>query len=158
MLGSKPGVLVGSLFSYTFSAFQTLPKDVVAPRERSEEDTRRRVECLGLTDYEEVQVAEAKAKHPPSGTMTSLHVAVRANDLASVKVFIRSGQFDVRATAGGGYTPLHVAAIRTNNPAMIHAIVQSPRGLDVLNTRNAGGETPLLLAAAYNHPDLYSIC
>ena len=45
--------------------FKTLPKDAVAPCERSEEDTRRRIDCLGLTDYEEVQVAEAKAKHPP---------------------------------------------------------------------------------------------
>ena len=39
--------------------FKTLPKDVVEPYERSEEDTRRRIDCLGLTDYEEVQVAEA---------------------------------------------------------------------------------------------------
>ena len=56
--------------------FKTLPKDVVAPRERSEKETRRQIDCLGLTDYEEVQVAEAKAKHPPRPQFgqTSLHI------------------------------------------------------------------------------------
>ena len=32
--------------------FRTLPKGVVVPYEHSEEDTRRRIDCLGLTDYE----------------------------------------------------------------------------------------------------------
>ena len=133
--------------------FKTLKKEVVVQCEQSEEDTQRRIDCLGHTDYE---IAEAKAKHPPNKhgrRGTSLHVAVRANDLASVKMFIRCGEFDVGATDNDGETPLHWAADNTNNPAIIHAIVQAPHGLDVLNTRGSVyGLTPLLLAAVNNRP------
>ena len=80
---------------------------------------------------------------------TSLHTAV---DLATVKMFIRSGEFDVRATDQFGYTPLHDAAEFTNNPAIIHALVQGPHGLDVLNTRHVNGRAECIrLLTDYNN-------
>ena len=100
--GREGGPVLGCLEAFSLEhcfhtlsvRFKTLPKGVVEPQEHSEEDTRRRIDCLGFTDYEEVQVAEAKEKHRPIPQIgeTSLHTAVRVNDLASVNVFIRCGQ------------------------------------------------------------------
>ena len=78
------------------------------------EQREYRLKCLGPTNDE---LNELKAKHPPRPQYgrTSLHTAVIANDLASVKfmfmlMFIRSGEFDVQATDQWGNTALHIAA------------------------------------------------
>ena len=51
-----------------------------------------------------------KAKHPSVNMRgrRSLHTAARENDLASVKILLRSGEFDVRVTNSGGETALHL--------------------------------------------------
>jgi len=124
--------------------------------EQTEEDTQRRIDCLGHTDYE---IAEAKAKHPPQPQhgRTSLHAAVRANDLASVKTFIRSGEFDVRVTDRYGETALYYGACSHDNPDMIDFIVQAPHGMACLNARNVDGNTPLIRAARYNQHRVLSV-
>ena len=60
------------------------------------EQREYRLECLGPTN-DELEVDELKAKYPRKYGYedTSLHRAVAANDLASVKMLIRSGEFDV---------------------------------------------------------------
>ena len=135
--------------------FKSLKKEVVERLEQTEEDTQRRIDCLGHTDYE---IAEAKAKHPPRYGGTSLQRAVEADDLASVKLFIRSGQFDVRATTSSGCTALHLFALNSHdNPAMVHTIVQAPHGMDCINAGDVYGCTPLFLAACFNHPRVLDV-
>ena len=83
--------------------FRLLPSVVVNAIETDEQKDYR-MECVGPTNYE---VEEVKAKYPPEpgwyGSI-SLHRAVMENDLASVKILLRSGEFDVRVTNNYGST------------------------------------------------------
>ena len=44
-------------------------------------------------------------------------------------------------------TALHQAAINTNNPDLIHLLLQAPHGMECLNAHCNGGWTPLMSAA-----------
>jgi hypothetical protein len=75
--------------------------------------------------------------------------AVWANDLSSVKLLLLWGGVDVmmRDVDSGG-TALHKAAFYTNNPELIHALVDA--GADV-NARDKTGSSPLMCAASRNN-------
>jgi ankyrin repeat protein len=83
--------------------------------------------------------------------MTSLSDAVKANDLERVKTLIASG-VDVTAKDENGWTLLNDAAFYTNNPALVHALLRAPHGIQRLNSRNGVGSTPLMTAVQYAHP------
>ena len=131
-----------------------MPSKIVKAIETAEQQEYR-LECLGPTNDE---LKELKAKHPPQPQLgrTSLHTAIKGNDLASVKTLIRSGEFDVRATDQFGCTALHCGAWYKNNPDMIDFIVQAPHGLACLNARDRHGGTPLISAVENNHPRVLS--
>ena len=98
-LEAKQAFSLENCFQTLSVRFKTLKKEVVVQCEQSEEDTQRRIDCLWHTDYE---IAEAKAKHPPNkhgDGGTSLHTAASENDLASVKMFLRCGEFDVQVSS-----------------------------------------------------------
>ena len=91
------------------ATFRVLPGAVVKEIETDEQKELRR-EVLGVTNTE---VEEVKTKQPPYEDNTdedlggtSLHTTVEANDLASVKILLRSGEFDVRAKDQHGRTAL----------------------------------------------------
>lgn len=80
--------------------FRLLPSVVVNAIE-TDEEKEYRMECVGPTNYE---VEEVKTKHPPDWRGTSLHVAAYKNDLSSVKILLRSVEFDVRVMNNYGLT------------------------------------------------------
>jgi ankyrin repeat protein len=64
-----------------------------------------------------------------------------------VKILLRSGEFDVRVKTNGGYTALYYAVMYTNNPELIHLLLEAPHGMECLNARDNDGWTPLIMAA-----------
>ena len=111
---------------------------VVVNAIETDEQKEYRMECVGPTNDE---VEEVKTKYPndeDNGMVvdageTTLLKAVLANDLLSVKILLRCGEFDVRMEDGGGSTALHFAASNTNNPELIHLLLQAPHGRELLN-------------------------
>jgi ankyrin repeat protein len=77
----------------------------------------------------------------PDGT-TSLHWAVRHDDLATAEALIKAGA-DVKAANRYGVTPIAIAAMN-GNAAMIRTLLDA--GVDP-NSANPGGETALMTAA-----------
>ena len=106
----------------------------------------------------EMQLAEAKAKHPPNPEhgVTSLHVAALNDDLSSVDILLRSGEFSVTETCHHGGTALTYAAWNTNNPDLVDLLLQHPCGSEALNAPDNDGFTPLICAAHGNNLEVVS--
>jgi hypothetical protein len=99
-----------------------------------------RLNLLGFT------VSELKERYPPQFGTSPFRVAVRANDLSSVEIFLRNNEFDV----GDMSRALHDAAHITNNPAMIHALLKPP-GIEIINVSNEYNDTALIVAVRNHH-------
>jgi alpha-tubulin suppressor-like RCC1 family protein len=88
----------------------------------------------------------------PRATLVALKKAITANDLGAVQEALSTG-VDVNARFADRTTPLHHAAKRARDPAIITALVHA--GADV-NAKDADGSTPLGIAANGNpNPDVH---
>lgn len=117
----------------------------------TDDEQSLRLKMLGPMVYE---VNDTKKKYPPHAGrgLSMLHRAARADDLPSVKILLRSGEFDVTATTTkSDMTALHFAASSTNNPELVHALLQTPNGISCINYQDSDGSTPLMCAVENNN-------
>ena len=86
---------------------------------------------------------------------TALHIAARKNQVQIAQMLLAKGA-SVRIPNARGRTPIHEAAALGNKSVMevlLSHVKASPldRDVDVMETTDAAGMTPLMLAAEENH-------
>jgi len=100
-----------------------------------------------IPTYEEIEAV--KAKYKPKGYVgTPLFEAAVSNDIESVSILLRSGEFKVTDSfPPDGMDTLKMVIACSNDPELIDVLLKAPGGMECLNAPNDDGWTPLHYAA-----------